>query len=402
MHDSVETKLNWATRRDMPVFIDTPEQSINDLVFNITGWVAGAVGGTARITVNDTELPLLTHERPDVRAVFSDLDYVKGVAATVALSRLKQIRSPLRIMLYFNGEQTEKSLPIDAHVQARLDQEEVLRLSHRSFCFSRLRCPECGQALDGTANQAHAVTCRACHMQFPQTTRAICMISGELAQRANLATTHLVSSNPYTPAALNLIERVTSGGGKVLDCGAGARPHRMEGVINAEIVDYESTDVLAVGESLPFADASFDAVLSLAVLEHVRDPFACARELLRVTKPGGELLVDVPFLQPVHGYPHHYYNMTAQGLENLFGDQVRVLTNTVPLHGHPIFGAQWLLRDYANGLPPGISEQFQNMTVRELIGLNILDFLADPRVIELNAETQRVIACLNSLHLKKQ
>jgi hypothetical protein len=162
----------------MPVFIDTPEQSINDLVFNITGWVAGAVGGTARITVNDTELPLLTHERPDVRAVFSDLDYVKGVAATVALSRLKQTRSPLRIMLYFNGEQTEKSLPIDAHVQARLDQEEALRLSHRSFCFSRLRCPECGQALDGTANQAHAVTCRACHVQFPQTTRAICMISG--------------------------------------------------------------------------------------------------------------------------------------------------------------------------------------------------------------------------------
>ena len=42
----------------MPVFIDTPEHSINDLVFNITGWVAGAVGGTARITVNDTEFPL--------------------------------------------------------------------------------------------------------------------------------------------------------------------------------------------------------------------------------------------------------------------------------------------------------------------------------------------------------
>jgi hypothetical protein len=26
----------------------------------------------------------------------------------------------------------------------------------------------------------------------------------------------------------------------------------------------------------------------------------------------------VPFLQPLHGYPHHYYNMTGEGLRNLF------------------------------------------------------------------------------------
>lgn len=227
------------------------------------------------------------------------------------------------------------------------------------------------------------------------------MISVKLAIEANLVSSANVSANPYTPEALALIERVTSRGGVVLDCGAGSRPLRMKGVVNLEIVDYASTDVLAIGEALPFADASFDGALSLAVLEHVRDPFRCARELLRVVKPGGELLIDVPFLQPVHGFPHHYYNMTAQGLSNLFGDGARVLSCVVPPHGHPIFGVQWLLRDYFAGLPADVAADFGAMTVNDIVALNAPAFLGDPRAHMLNPDAQTTVACLNSLHIWK-
>lgn len=41
------------------------------------------------------------------------------------------------------------------------------------------------------------------------------------------------------------------------------------------------------GETLPFPDCSFDYVISLQVLEHVRDPAAIVSEMLRVLKPGG-------------------------------------------------------------------------------------------------------------------
>ncbi len=46
---------------------------------------------------------------------------------------------------------------------------------------------------------------------------------------------------------------------------------------------------------LPFANGSFDAVLSLDVLEHVPDYQAALREFARVLRPGGELVLSVPF-----------------------------------------------------------------------------------------------------------
>jgi SAM-dependent methyltransferase len=45
---------------------------------------------------------------------------------------------------------------------------------------------------------------------------------------------------------------------------------------------------------LPFADASLDAAISIEVIEHVEDQFAFLRELARVVKPGGLVIVTTP------------------------------------------------------------------------------------------------------------
>ena len=45
---------------------------------------------------------------------------------------------------------------------------------------------------------------------------------------------------------------------------------------------------------LPFAEAEFDATVSMEVIEHVEDQFAFLRELVRVTKPGGLVVVTTP------------------------------------------------------------------------------------------------------------
>jgi SAM-dependent methyltransferase len=50
----------------------------------------------------------------------------------------------------------------------------------------------------------------------------------------------------------------------------------------------------AVAESLPFEDRAFDLVFSHEVLEHVTDDRASAAEMVRVTRPGGRIVIFVP------------------------------------------------------------------------------------------------------------
>jgi len=52
--------------------------------------------------------------------------------------------------------------------------------------------------------------------------------------------------------------------------------------------------VQATGERLPFHDAAFNVVFSHEVLEHVADDRACVVEMVRVTQPGGRIVVFVP------------------------------------------------------------------------------------------------------------
>ena len=58
------------------------------------------------------------------------------------------------------------------------------------------------------------------------------------------------------------------------------------------------TQARAVGESLPFRDAAFDAVLALWVLNHARDPAAAVAEAARVLRPGGVFIAVLEDMEP--------------------------------------------------------------------------------------------------------
>jgi SAM-dependent methyltransferase len=112
--------------------------------------------------------------------------------------------------------------------------------------------------------------------------------------------------------------------GRLLNAGCGERDItpflRRCGVTAVTRYDIRSDDpgvVIGALESMPFDSDSFDSALCNAVLEHVAAPGAAMRELARVVRPGGHLVVAVPFLQPFHASPGDYQRYTADGLAEL-------------------------------------------------------------------------------------
>ena len=132
---------------------------------------------------------------------------------------------------------------------------------------------------------------------------------------------------------LNLLDRSLPKNARldILDagCGGGAtmealsRYGRVRGMeLSAEAVDFNRSrgrDVVEGAiEKIPFPDASFDLALALDVLEHVSDDLLALRDLHRVLRPGGSLLVTVPALQALWS-PHdiangHYRRYTLDEL----------------------------------------------------------------------------------------
>ncbi len=134
-----------------------------------------------------------------------------------------------------------------------------------------------------------------------------------------------------------------------LDVGAGLRPSVSINMVNTEIYPGISTDVVCIGEELPFEDAQFDVVLCAAVLEHTRRPWDVAREICRVAKPGGTIRIDYPCLAPVHGFPNHYFNATPEGTKSLFDSYCTIQSSAVEPHNHPVHALWWMLAAWRSG-----------------------------------------------------
>jgi SAM-dependent methyltransferase len=100
---------------------------------------------------------------------------------------------------------------------------------------------------------------------------------------------------------------------RVLNVGSGGTSYG-ERVTNLDIAPGPNVDVVAPAEALPFEAGSFDAVVMMAVLEHVADSNLALQEIRRVLCPAGEVVVAIPFIQGWHPAPLDRRRYTREGL----------------------------------------------------------------------------------------
>lgn len=109
--------------------------------------------------------------------------------------------------------------------------------------------------------------------------------------------------------------------GRLADLGCGQVPFyetyrdHVDEVVCVDWIDNPYLDVVAdLSEPLPFPDDHVDTVLLADVIEHVPRTEALLRESARILRPGGTVLISVPFLYLIHEPPHDYFRPTEFAL----------------------------------------------------------------------------------------
>ena len=116
--------------------------------------------------------------------------------------------------------------------------------------------------------------------------------------------------------------------GILLDFGCGSKPYRSLFSVEQYVgLDFENPghphineqiDVFYDGKTIPFSNEHFDSIFSSEVLEHVFNPDEILKELNRVLKKEGTILLTCPFAICEHEVPNDFARYSSYGLKALF------------------------------------------------------------------------------------
>lgn len=89
--------------------------------------------------------------------------------------------------------------------------------------------------------------------------------------------------------------------------------------------EFECDLVLDVRSMPEIKDESFDCIFCSGVLEHIDDYQQALKELHRILKKKGILLLGLPFRQSLHLVPHDYWRFTEYGIRYMLRDNYEIL-----------------------------------------------------------------------------
>lgn len=148
---------------------------------------------------------------------------------------------------------------------------------------------------------------------------------GQKSKRTKMLSAHQIldgnqrSRDEWVAAA---VQRHFPQGQSVLDIGAGTCPYKAlfanhrylthdfgeyRGVKLGGGTDYGEINIKSDITAIPLENASVDNTICTEVLEHVPDPMSAVKEMARLVRLGGKIIITTPFTSGLHQEPYHFY-----------------------------------------------------------------------------------------------
>jgi len=126
----------------------------------------------------------------------------------------------------------------------------------------------------------------------------------------------------------NIVAHAPELTGSLMDFGCGSKPYRSLFKVDKYVgVDFENPghphlneqiDVFYDGQKIPFEDEYFDAVFSTEVFEHIFNLEEILKEINRVMKVSGKILITCPFAICEHEVPNDFARYSSYAIKYIF------------------------------------------------------------------------------------
>jgi len=111
--------------------------------------------------------------------------------------------------------------------------------------------------------------------------------------------------------------------GVVLEVGPGTIPSALRSVCHLHFTQWQTTDIkefpglsfVCMEYGIPVRDNVYDTIVAANVMEHVRMPWVWTKELGRVLKPGGKLILMAPSVYRYHLDPLDCWRVWPEGMK---------------------------------------------------------------------------------------
>lgn len=87
--------------------------------------------------------------------------------------------------------------------------------------------------------------------------------------------------------------------------------------VGADYIDGVGVDVVLDLQNIQLPSESVGTIICMEVLEHVERPFDAMKEIYRILKPGGLVIISSPMKLRIHGSPYDYWRFTPEGFKSL-------------------------------------------------------------------------------------